>query len=67
MIDKEEDVSGVIEEIGLFHVFLKRDDESVISYPNSLILQKGVIKFPADKKNKTVANEADETVIQTND
>jgi len=51
VIDKEEDVSGVIEEITLFHVLIKRDEE-LITYPNILILQKAVIKNPSiDKQN----------------
>jgi len=46
VVDKEEDVSGVIEEITLFHVLIKRDEE-LITYPNILILQKAVIKNPS--------------------
>lgn len=45
IIDGEEAIYGVIEEITLFHVLIKREDE-LITYPNSLILQKGVIKNP---------------------
>ncbi|MCV2403397.1 mechanosensitive ion channel family protein [Marinomonas sp. C2222] len=45
IIDGGEDISGKIEEISLFHVLIKRDEE-LITYPNSLILQKGVIKNP---------------------
>lgn len=43
ILDKDDDISGVIEEISLFHVLIKRGDET-ITYPNTLILQKGVIK-----------------------
>lgn len=45
IVDKEADISGIIEEISLFHVLIKRGDE-LISYPNSLILQKPVVKMP---------------------
>lgn len=45
VIDNDADVSGVIEEISLFHVLIRRG-EDLISYPNTLILQKGVIKKP---------------------
>jgi small-conductance mechanosensitive channel len=45
IVDKEADISGIIEEISLFHVLIKRGDE-LISYPNSLILQKPVVKKP---------------------
>lgn len=44
VIDKEEDISGVIEEISLFHVIIKKGDD-LITYPNTLILQKAVIKL----------------------
>ena len=48
VMDKDDDISGVIEEISLFHVLIKRDEE-LITYPNNLILQKGVIKNPKPK------------------
>jgi len=50
VIDKDDDISGIIEEITLFHVLIKRGDE-IITYPNTLILQKGVIKVPSDSKS----------------
>jgi len=49
VLDKDDDISGLIEEITLFHVLIKRGDE-VITYPNTLILQKGVIKNPCVEK-----------------
>ena len=45
VMDEGHDISGIIEEISLFHVLIRRDDE-LITYPNSLILQKAVIKLP---------------------
>jgi len=45
VMDKDDDISGVIEEITLFHVLIRRGEE-LITYPNTLILQKGVIKNP---------------------
>lgn len=47
IIDNEADISGVIEEISLFHVLIRREEE-LITYPNTLILQKGVIKNPKE-------------------
>lgn len=44
VVDKEENVFGIVEEITLFHVLIRRGDE-LITYPNSLILQKPVIKL----------------------
>lgn len=45
IVDREDDMCGVIEEISMFHVILRRDDGDMITYPNSLILQKAVIKM----------------------
>lgn len=45
ILDKDDDITGEIEEITLFHVLIRRDQE-LITYPNILILQKGVIKNP---------------------
>ena len=43
VVDKEADISGVIEEISLFHVLIKREGQ-LISYPNTMILQKPVVQ-----------------------
>jgi len=43
--DKDDDISGIIEEISMFHVILRRDDGNLITYPNSMVLQKAVIKI----------------------
>lgn len=43
--DKDDDMCGVIEEISMFHVILRRDDGNLITYPNSMVLQKAVIKI----------------------
>ncbi len=45
ILDKDDDMSGVIDEISLFHVILRRDDGNLITYPNTLILQKAVLKI----------------------
>lgn len=55
VMDKDDDIHGIIEEITLFHVLIKRDNE-LITYPNSLILQKGVIKFPKNRQQKQTNN-----------
>lgn len=49
VVDKDDDIQGIVEEISLFHVMIRRNDE-LITYPNTLILQKAVIKLPAEKK-----------------
>lgn len=43
--DRDDDMCGVIEEISMFHVILRRDDGNLITYPNSMLLQKAVIKI----------------------
>jgi len=53
VIDKEEDISGVIEEISLFHVIIKKGDD-LITYPNTLILQKAVIKLAQLPNNQSL-------------
>lgn len=42
--NKDYDLGGVIEEIGSFHVLIRRKDGVLLTYPNSLILQTPVIK-----------------------
>jgi len=47
--DKEYDYQGTIEDIKGFHVLLKTTDNRLITYPNSLILQKGVSVVKPDE------------------
>ncbi len=58
VVENDQDISGVVEEITLFHVLIKKGDE-IITYPNSLILQKPVIKLP---KEPQAAEASTETV-----
>lgn len=50
VVDKDDDITGVIEEISLFHVMIRRGEKEIITYPNSLMLQKGVIKDPEPRE-----------------
>lgn len=52
VVDKDDDISGTVEEISLFHVIIRRN-EDMITYPNTLILQKAVIKLPSHSANNT--------------
>ncbi|GLS90846.1 mechanosensitive ion channel protein MscS [Psychromonas marina] len=53
---ESDEMVGVITDIGMFHLSIKRDDGNVILYPNNLILQKAVIKLTvAGKKTKVHA------------
>lgn len=61
ILDKDDDMRGMIVEITLFHVILKRNDGNLISYPNSLILQKAVLKLDHPEAEK-IAENAEETV-----
>lgn len=45
ILDRDDDMCGVIVEISSFHVILRRDDGNLITYPNTLILQKAVLKI----------------------
>jgi small-conductance mechanosensitive channel len=45
--EKDEDISGVIIDITMFHVLLRHESGNIITYPNTLLLQKGVIKVTA--------------------
>jgi small-conductance mechanosensitive channel len=55
IVDKEEDMSGIIVEISLFHVLIKRDLGDVMTYPNSLMLQKAVIKLPEPRTSSALS------------
>ncbi|WP_157035382.1 hypothetical protein [Psychromonas ingrahamii] len=44
VMDKDDDIFRVIDEMTLFHVLIRKWTE-LITYPNSLILQKSVIKY----------------------
>ena len=57
VVDKDDDIQGIVEEISLFHVLIRRNDE-LITYPNTLILQKAVIKLPAGARQTTKAEPA---------
>jgi len=60
--DADFDLSGTIEEITLFHVILSHEN-TLITYPNSLILQKAVTKLINEQPTviETVAETADKT------
>ena len=55
VVDKDDDISGKIVEIALFHVLIRRDDGSTVTYPNSIILQKAVIQLNGSKNTEVEA------------
>ncbi|WP_299199900.1 mechanosensitive ion channel domain-containing protein [uncultured Amphritea sp.] len=65
IVEKDEDISGIVDEITLFHVIIRRDGE-IITYPNTLILQKAVIKFDDNvDPDKTLPTKAAPSVSGT--
>ena len=48
VIDADEDITGEIIEIASFHVLIRRQDGSTVTYPNSALLQKPVIKISSE-------------------
>ncbi|EGR0034120.1 mechanosensitive ion channel family protein [Vibrio parahaemolyticus] len=49
VVDKDEDISGEIQEIRMFHVLIKHNNGNLITYPNNLMLQKAVLKLAKEK------------------
>jgi len=49
ILDPEVDIRGIIEEITLFHILIKNDEE-LITYPNTMLLQRGVVKNPKPRQ-----------------
>ena len=45
VVDKDDEILGQITEISSFHVIIHRLSGDVVTYPNSLILQKAVVLF----------------------
>lgn len=46
--DKEMNCEGIIEDIKSFHIILHTKDNEIVTYPNSMMLQKGVSIIKAD-------------------
>lgn len=66
VIDGDEDITGIVEEITLFHVLIKKG-ENTITYPNSLILQKAVVKInKRARTRKTKSTEDKEQTLSSN-
>ncbi|RNF47924.1 mechanosensitive ion channel family protein [Marinomonas hwangdonensis] len=59
VVDKDDEVLGQILEISTFHVIIQRLSGDVVTYPNSLILQKAVVRF----ENKEAAQAMSQFVL----
>lgn len=63
ILDKDDDMSGIIVEISMFHVILQRADGNLITYPNTLILQKAVLKLDYPLVEPIAENAEDLTAL----
>jgi len=63
ILDKDDDMSGIIVEITMFHVILRRADGNLITYPNTLILQKAVLKLDYPLVEPIAENAEDLTAL----
>jgi small-conductance mechanosensitive channel len=63
ILDKDDDMTGIIVEITMFHVIIRRPDGNLITYPNSLILQKAVLKI--ESLPEAIAENAEEGELTT--
>ncbi|WP_345880183.1 mechanosensitive ion channel family protein [Shewanella algae] len=59
VVDKDEDITGVLLEVGLFHVLIRRDNGDTVTYPNNLILQKAVLKLAPGNASAPQAQETE--------
>ncbi|MEP3351454.1 MAG: mechanosensitive ion channel domain-containing protein [Marinomonas sp.] len=55
VVDKDDEILGQIIEISTFHVIIKRLSDDIVTYPNSLILQKAVVRFTDQKAAEAVS------------
>ena len=60
--DSDYRYKGVIEDIKAFHVILKTMSGEIITYPNSLMLQRGVTMIKPDELQKYLDGEDDKNV-----
>ena len=52
VVDKDEEILGQIHEISSFHVIITRVTGDMVTYPNSMMLQKGVIRYRDEAEAK---------------
>ncbi|ETI60267.1 mechanosensitive ion channel domain-containing protein [Marinomonas profundimaris] len=70
VVDKDDEILGQILEISTFHVIIQRLSGDVVTYPNSLILQKAVVRFDnkeaaqAMSQFKTEKEEAEKVKVE---
>tara|TARA_R110002124_G_scaffold138576_6_gene302327 strand:+ start:281783 stop:282352 length:570 start_codon:yes stop_codon:yes gene_type:complete len=57
--DKEFPYEGIIEDIKTFHIIIKTVNNEIITYPNTMLLQKGVTVIKPDEIAEYIAEEED--------
>ncbi|MBJ7556476.1 mechanosensitive ion channel family protein [Marinomonas spartinae] len=58
--EKDEDVLGQITDISSFHVIIRRFSGDIVTYPNSLILQKPVVRFDNEAAARAMKERMDD-------
>lgn len=58
VVEKDADIRGKIIDITMFHVLIRHESGEQISYPNNLILQKGVVKLTSDERSQVMTPQA---------
>lgn len=48
VLDPDFKMTGIISEITMFHVIIQLDDGNTVTYPNSMMLQRAVLKVSGD-------------------
>lgn len=61
VLDKDDDITGMITEIGLFHLHIRCDNGETIHYPNNLILQKAVRRLSSTPATTVVPEQVDQS------
>lgn len=56
VVDKDDEILGQILEISTFHVIIQRLSGDVVTYPNSLILQKAVVRFESKEAAQAMSH-----------
>lgn len=54
VVEKDADIRGKIVDITMFHVLIRHEGGDEISYPNNMILQKGVVKLADGQSSKVL-------------
>jgi MscS family membrane protein len=49
IMDKDDSVEGIVEDITFFTLHLKQDDGNLVYYPNTSVIQKGIVEILQEK------------------